>query len=88
MNDNFDLQHQYKLYLQRVNLDESTMHPVQRIETKRAFMGACGQMLLLLRDDLTQLSEEKAAETLQDMITQVQIFFTEECKRINSTLNN
>ena len=36
------LEKQYQLYLERVGITESQMHPIQKIETKRAFMGACG----------------------------------------------
>lgn len=71
----FDLEHQYQLYLQRVGLKEENMHPIQKTETKRAFIGACGQMLVLLRDDLGKLEENKAIEILQDMMDQVAAYF-------------
>jgi hypothetical protein len=47
----FDLLHQYQAYLNRVDLDETKMSQIQAIEMKRCFMGACGQMLVLLHDD-------------------------------------
>lgn len=59
------------------------MHPVQKTETRRAFMGACGQMLILLRDDLGELEESKAIETMQDMINQVQVYFMKETNKFN-----
>ena len=77
-NKTFDLEHQYQLYLERVKLKEANMHPVQKTETRRAFMGACGQMLILLRDDLGALEESKAIETMQDMVNQVQVYFMKE----------
>lgn len=82
-NKAFDLEHQYRLYLDRVGLKEANMHPVQKIETRRAFMGACGQMLILLRDDLGSLEESKATETMQDMINQVQVHFMKETNKLN-----
>lgn len=82
-NKTFDLEHQYQLYLERVGLKEANMHPVQKTETRRAFMGACGQMLILLRDDLGALEESKAIETMQDMINQVQVHFMKETNKFN-----
>lgn len=77
MNKNplFNLEYQYKLYLQRVNLKEEEMPADQQKELKQAFFGACGQMLLCMRDDLSGLSELKAVATLQDMLNQVQQYY-------------
>ena len=75
MENLFDLEYQYQLYLKRVALPESKMHPQQKIETKRAFFGACGQMLMMLRDDLPKLSGEGGYNVLEGMIIQVENFF-------------
>jgi hypothetical protein len=82
-NKTFDLEHQYHLYLQRVGLKEKNMHSVQRTETKRAFIGACGQMLILLRDDLGALEESKAIEIMQDMMNQVGTYFMKKTNKLN-----
>lgn len=79
----FDLEEQYKLYLQRMGLKEEKMHPQQKTETKRAFMGACGQMLLLLRDELSELPEHEAVKTMQSMLNQVGQFFINETNQSN-----
>jgi len=79
----FNLEHQYQLYLQRMALSESTMHPQQEIQLRQTFFGASGQMLILLRDELSKLEEEKAMETLQDLINQVGNFFLAETNKIN-----
>lgn len=81
--DLFDLEHQYQLYLQRMTLTESAMHPQQKTETKRAFLGACGQMLILLRDDLSKLEENVAIEKLEQMTSQVGNFFIAETHKQN-----
>ena len=73
--DQFNLRHQYLLYLERVGLKESDMGEVQRIETERAFMGACGQILIVLRDDLSSLPEEKAIEKCESTVEQVLSYF-------------
>lgn len=81
--EQFNLEKQYQLYLKRIGVKESQMHPTQKVETKRAFMGACWQMLILLRDDIVELDEDKAIEQLQDMINQVQSFWIKETHQTN-----
>lgn len=76
--DQFKLENQYQLYLKGVGLQEHKLSGMQKKETKRAFFGACGQMLRLLRDDISELSNEKAIEVLQNMLEQVIDFWVEE----------
>ena len=84
MKKEFDLNHQYQLYLQRVGIkDESKLHPVQRIEMRRVFFGAVGQLLLLLRDDLTKYSEEEGEKILKGMLQQVTNFWLKEKNETN-----
>ena len=79
----FNLEKQYQKYLKLVNLSESNMHPIQKKETKRAFMGACGQMLVLLRDELALLDEDKAVQVLQEMNNEVSNYFLSETNQLN-----
>ncbi len=81
--DKFNLEKQYELYLQRVNLKESDMGEVQKREMRATFIGACGQMLILLRDDLGVLPEDLAIETMQDMINQVAEYFMKATNKLN-----
>lgn len=81
--DNFNLENQYQLYLKRVALKESEMHPTQRKQLRQAFMGACGQMLILLRDEVGALDENKAIEVMQGMIGQVSDYFLRETNKTN-----
>lgn len=63
MPDNkLSIEQEYQKYLKMVRLKESEMHEVQRIETKRAFYGACGQMLVMLRDKLSEDPEESVRQ--------------------------
>lgn len=73
--EKFSLENQYQLYLKRVALTESKMHPDQRRETRQAFMGACGQMIFLLRDELASLEEDEAIAVLEKMKNEVGNFF-------------
>jgi hypothetical protein len=79
----FNLEHQYQLYLQRMALSERTMHPIQRKQLRQTFMGAAGQILILLRDDITQLDDDTAMATMQDLINQVANFFINETNQSN-----
>ena len=74
----FDLQELWKEYQDLTGLPEYRMHPDQRRETKRAFYGACGQILVLLRDKVGALEEKDAIAAMQDMINQVANFWNNE----------
>ena len=74
----FDLEHQFDLYMERMKLDKRKMPEIQLRETKRAFYGACGQMLLLLRDDVSALPDEEGIKALDRMFNQVSSFWLRE----------
>lgn len=81
MNENsLKLEIQYQLYLKRVGLNFNTMGPNYIRETRRAFMGACGQILILMRDVISQKVEEEAVMSMEDLLSQVQDFWEEEMK--------
>lgn len=71
----FSLDHQWKLFVERCGVTEDKMPEDQRREMKRAFFGACGQMLILLKDELgdygNKHGEIAAANVLQNMLEQV-----------------
>lgn len=78
MDKKFSLEHQYQLYLKRCNITEAQMHPVQRKETKQAFFGACGQLLVLFRDDIGDIeNENEAVQVMEDLFDQVTQYFLE-----------
>lgn len=79
----FLLEDLWKKYQELMKLPEERMHPTQRVETKRAFMGACGQMLILMRDEIGALSEEEAVKIFEDLLNQVMIFWRGENKQQN-----
>ncbi len=81
--EKFDLDYQYNLYLEKVGLKEVNMRPVQAQETKRAFMASAGQLLVLLRDDVTELSEDEGIAILDKLMNQVSNFWIKESKNPN-----
>lgn len=72
----FSIEEQYQFYLKLVKLDEATMHTIQKTQLKQTFYMACGQMLMMMREDLSKLTEEEAVNILNDMWDQVYQFVT------------
>jgi len=52
-------------------MDESKMVPEQRRQLKLMFFAASAQMLLLLRDDLSELPELESCEILDGMLKEI-----------------
>lgn len=82
-NKQFNLEHQYQLYLKRVALTEAEMHPEQKKQLRQAFMGACGQIILLLRDEVGKLEEDAAIKVMENMIEQVGNYFLSITNKLN-----
>jgi hypothetical protein len=72
----FNIEAEFQAYCKRVRLDLDTCHPAQVIETRRAFFAAIGQLLVFMRDDLSQLSEDDGVAELERMHDQVKAFWT------------
>lgn len=79
MNETYSLDHQYLLYLKRMNLKESEMNPTQRIETKRAFMGGVSQALHLMAR--TDLDVGELVDGTASMLEQLDIFWNKQIKQ-------
>lgn len=80
MSKDFDLNEQWHFYCHLVQLPEEKMGRIQATETKRAFMGACGQMLVLL-EQLAEKDEPEAIRILDDLREQVAVFWKADVKR-------
>ncbi|MDX3913742.1 MAG: hypothetical protein QHC79_09400 [Pseudosphingobacterium sp.] len=81
--DKISLEQEYMDYLKRVNLSEERMTPVQKVETKRAFMAGYGQSLAVMRDKVGAMSENEAIGCMEDMWEQVGKFWLKETGRAN-----
>ncbi len=80
MKKEFDLQWQYQFYLEKVKLKEINMGETQRKEMKRTFMGACGIVLILLKDELASLPDDEAMTVLENMLKQVGDYYNKQTK--------
>lgn len=79
----FNLDEEYTKYLGFIDCKEESMGEIQRSETKKAFMGGCGQMLLLFRDQIAALPESEAIAQMQDLFNQAKEFWMKEVKKHN-----
>lgn len=76
----FDIEFQFRKYLELVGLNIHTMPPYQRRETRRAFYGAWGMMLVVMRENVSEMEENDALDVLQSMQEQVEQFWTNQQK--------
>lgn len=79
----FDLKELYKEYLQTTGLDEGEMRAIQKQETRRAFYGGCGHMLMLMLNEVSKLEESEGAKVLDDVLNQVGNFWIAETNSHN-----
>src|SRR6187401_2617047 len=73
--DPFNLEEQYQFYLKKVGIKEEQMHIVQRVETRRAFMAGCVQILMLFTDKIADLDENEGVEKIDSLIVQASKFW-------------
>ncbi|MFL9844719.1 hypothetical protein [Flavobacterium rhizosphaerae] len=74
----FNIEEQWQLYLERVQLSENIMNPLQVQETKRAFMAGIGQLYMWLINDSAALTADEAEQSLHDLLLQLQEYWDEE----------
>lgn len=87
----FDLNNQWSLFLGRCGMSAITMPEDQKREMKRAFFGACGQILIVFRDELNDYADKKgevaAANVMQNMLDQVSTFWQKEMDKQSGKAN-
>lgn len=77
----YDMEHQWQLFLHRVNLREKDMKPIQIQAMRHAFFGALGQLLVLLNNDIAKETEQDAVKILEYLQSQVGKFWENEITR-------
>lgn len=85
--DWFNLEHQYKLYLEGMGINESEMLPNEAIERKMAFYCGAYQVLSTLKEVVPKMEEIEAAEKLEYMLDQAKEFFTKQSNKNNPNVN-
>lgn len=68
----------FNQYLMMTALDKLDKNSIQYKETKRAYYGAIGQLLLIQRDELTQLTDNEAADTLESLLSETTEFWSQQ----------
>lgn len=88
----FDLEEQWQIYLQRVGMKETQMHPIQAMETKRAFVAGLAQMFehtntnqneigeipLDEKEEVIQASMDELTEDMRTTASQISGFWKQE----------
>lgn len=72
-------------YLKLVKLDKRKMPPHQIAETKKAFFGAVGQLIIFFQEGLTKMPEDQAIAAMADLTEQVRSFWSDEMKKYVNT---
>jgi hypothetical protein len=87
----FSLEHQWNLFVERCDLGKINMPEDQRREMRRAFFGACGQLLILFKDELGDYidkeGDEAGAKVMQNMLDQVSDFWQKEMHKQSGKAN-
>ena len=85
MSKEFNVEHQFELYLQRVDLASKVLTAVQYQEMKRAFYGAWGQQLLLM--NRSKISSDVKRSVISKMVSEVSKFWQSETDRLKKDVN-
>lgn len=86
--DLFDVEKQYQTYLERAGVKEAQFSPIQATETKRAFYGAWGQLLILMRDELGVIPMDLGTILMQEMLIEVCKYWADEAEKENKFKQN
>lgn len=70
----FDMEHQWQLFLERCDLTGPLPEDQQR-EMRKAFFGSAGQLLLLMRDDISELRMDEGVQVMKRLLNQVGQFW-------------
>ena len=73
--NHFSLEERYQFYLGKVELKEENMSLVQQVETKRAFMAGCAEVLLMMTDKIADMEEAEAVQKIDSLVDQIQEFW-------------
>lgn len=78
MEDKFNLEHRYQLFLKKMGMPEDKMHPIQKKQIKDTFFAVFGIALVMFRDDVADYEEDKGVEIMQNLFDQVFIYVKKE----------
>lgn len=77
MSTKINLEQQYQFYLKKMKLDEKQMNPIQRVETKRAFIGGFSQCWVAF-GNLEFEHDQEYNECFADLQNQLDNFWKKE----------
>lgn len=74
-NEQFNIEQMFMKYLNLVGLRAHELSPVQLTEMRRAFIGAVGQTIVLLTQELPAMSDAQGSQAMDDMMLQIKNFW-------------
>lgn len=74
----FTVQQQWLRFLERSGVKPGQLHPHQESEMKKAFFAAAGQILIMSRDELAELTDNEAVHHLESMMQEVTDYWAEQ----------
>ena len=87
LEDPFDLDLQYDLYLKLIGATEDMMGPEQRVEMKRVFIAGIAQCYTIFIGDLPKLKDAQQDLALMRIEEQIMAFWKRENIRHNPNIN-
>lgn len=75
--DWFNIEELWKFYLDKVEITEEELHPIQIKETKQAFCAGCAQILYVVQFELPKLSLDDMPKKMKSFNNQINTFFEE-----------
>jgi len=73
-----NIEQQYSFFLEKMNLNESLMDPVEKIERKRAWMSGFSQALVFMTQEVPNLSDEDAENEISNIIKECREYWNKE----------
>lgn len=75
--DPFNIEELWKFYLEKIEVTEGELHPIQLKETKQAFTAGCTEMFLVLVYKLPKLPKKDALSKVESFKAQFSTLFDE-----------
>lgn len=74
----FTIEQQWLRFLERCGVQPGQLHWHQESEMKKAFYASAGQILIMSRDELAELTDDEAVNALEAMMQEVTDFWAQE----------
>lgn len=84
----FTIKQQWDRFMERCGMAPGEMPKVQETEMSKAFYGSAGQILIMIRDEVSELKEEDAVVVLDNMMDEIMKFWQDQVAEHEKGENN